>query len=468
MPSGGSADRGDCQSMTRPLWTYTAAELVAGFASGRFTPDDALASVLDRCTALNPTLNAVIALNPDARVQAAASTDRWRSRAPASPLDGVPITLKDNLLVAGMPATWGSRAFADFRPRRDELPVAQLRQAGLVFVGKTNVPELTLQGYTDNLLFGPTGNPWAPDLTPGGSSGGAAAAVAGGIGPLALCTDGGGSTRRPAGHTGVFGFKPSTQTIARGGGFPAILGDFEVVGLLARSLEDIGLAFDILAPTRRDPLPSTPPRALYVRTFADQPVDPEVTASVSLAVAELAVAGWRIEYCDSLDVLAPVEALWPIVAQSGVAYLFECRPELRDGAGSDIVAMAKAGATYTGRDYAGALADIAELRAAFAASMAKYDVLVTPAIAALSWPKSETHPKTIDGKPVGPRGHALFTAFANALGLPALAVPTGVSRAGLPIGLQLVGRSGTDRRLLELARGLSGSCLVSWSTSRRP
>ena len=193
------------------LWKRSAAELSAAYRDGSATPEDALAAVLKRLDAVNPRINAVITLDrTGAQLAAKESTQRWKEGHARSPLDGVPITIKDNILVGGLRATWGSRLYADHVPANDEEPVVRLRNAGVVIVGKTNVPEFTLHGTTRNELFGVTRNPFDLALTPGGSSGGAAAAVASGIGPLALGTDGGGSIRRPAAHTGLVGFKPST------------------------------------------------------------------------------------------------------------------------------------------------------------------------------------------------------------------------------------------------------------------
>ena len=163
--------------------------------------------------------------------------------------DGVPLTVKDNIPVRGMRATWGSRIYADWVPDKDELPVAKLRDGGAVILGKTNCPEFTLQGYTDNLVFGVTRNPWNLALTPGGSSGGAVAAVAAGLGPVAVGTDGGGSIRRPAAHTGLVGFKPSRDAVARADGFPVILLDCEVIGPIARTVADTRALFHALAGT---------------------------------------------------------------------------------------------------------------------------------------------------------------------------------------------------------------------------
>ena len=160
-----------------------------------------------------------------------------------SALDGVPFTVKDNIFAARLSATWGSAAYKGFQPNEDEPAIARLRAAGAIIIGKTNVPEFTVQGYTSNALFGPTFNPLAPGRTPGGSTGGGAAAVAAGFGPLAIGTDGGGSVRRPAAHCGLFGLKPSIGQIARIGGFRQILADFEVIGPLARSLADLQRRF---------------------------------------------------------------------------------------------------------------------------------------------------------------------------------------------------------------------------------
>ena len=202
----------------------TISQLAIALRSGEITAEALLGRCLERIRRIDPCLKSFVALDEEeAHAAAKASDKRLADGTPRSALEGTPISVKDNILVAGLPATWGSRALADFVPSRDELPVARLRAAGAVIIGKTNVPELTLEGYTKNDLFGVSRNPWDTRLTPGGSSGGAAASVAAGLVPAAIGTDGGGSIRRPACHTGLVGWKPSTGHIARIDGFPAIL-----------------------------------------------------------------------------------------------------------------------------------------------------------------------------------------------------------------------------------------------------
>lgn len=433
------------------LWQLPAHALTQGYADGSFTPSDALESVLSRCDAINPRINAVIARNDAAAGDMARdSAARWRSGAPLSRLDGVPISVKDNLLVEGFPATWGTRGLRDHRPDHDERPVARLRQGGAVLFAKTNVPELTLQGYTDNLIFGATGLPFAPEFTPGGSSGGAAAAVAAGIGPLALCTDGGGSIRRPAAHAGLFGFKPGCGRIARGEGFPTILGEFEVVGPIGRDARDIFTMFAWLAgQPKRDVAPGCR-RIHYARRFSHQPVAPEILELCDRAARRLAALGHEVTWVESLDTFEAIDAIWPVVSSAGVAWLAENETGIAEAMGPAVQAMADTGGRLSAADYLGALIGIDAMRRRFEATMEGADLLMTPAIAALSWAKAQSHPESIAGQPVGPRGHAVFTAFANALGLPGLAMPAGVTDEGLACGFQLIGRPGDDELLLSL------------------
>lgn len=445
-------------------WARDAASLTKAFAAGTLSPVEVIEGLLSRIEAVNPRLNAIVTLDPEgARLAALESERRWRGKKALGPLDGVPLTIKDNIPAQGLRTTWGSRLFADFIPVQDELPVARLRAAGTVIVGKTNVPEFTLQGYTDNPLFGPTRNPWDVRLTPGGSSGGAVAAVAAGFGPVAIGTDGGGSIRRPASHTGLFGFKPSPGRVARVNGLPAILNDFEAIGPIARTVGDAALVFTVMSggdPRDRaslafqkaaPDLASSPGRLriLYVPRFAAFPVDPEIERSVAAAAANLLALGHLVEEGSAPFDLEALDQIWSVVGPAGLAWLTRGRD--LSLVSQPLRQMAEYGAKLTAADYVDALDAVVRMRAMFTEFFLSHDLIMTPSAAALPWPAEITHPDTIDGKPVGPRGHAVFTAFANAAGLPGVSIPCEPAKSGLPIGFQLVGRFSGDEDLLRVA-----------------
>lgn len=451
------------------LHRLPAVELARSYAARTASPVDVLDACLAQLDRVNPQLNAVIAQDRGgAHAAAEASARRWAAGTPASALDGVPFSVKDNIAVAGLPTTWGSALYRDFVPPVDELPVARLRQAGLVLLGKTNVPELTLQGYTDNALFGPTRNPWDVRLTPGGSSGGAVAAVAAGIGPLALGTDGGGSTRRPASHAGLVGLKPSPGRVPRCDGLPAILLDFEVIGPIARTVADVAALTGLLsAADPRDPpslalpawdVPAVIPRQRirFVPRFGSHPVDPEIAASVAAAARALAALGHAVEEAEAPFDIEAVATIQATVGQAGLAWL------MRDLGGTPTLPalqeMAASGAAMPAATLFGVLEAIAALRRTMAVRFAGCDLLLTPSAAALPWPATESHPPAIAGQAVGPRGHAVFTAFANIAGLPGISLPCAPSAAGLPIGFQLVGPRGADATLLAVAAAYEAAC----------
>jgi aspartyl-tRNA(Asn)/glutamyl-tRNA(Gln) amidotransferase subunit A len=464
--------------MSDDLCELTAVELSAKFRALSVTPAEALTVYRARIDRFNPRLNAIVTLDVEgARAAAEQSGERWRSGQPLSPLDGVPITVKDNLLVRGLRATWGSRVYESYVPDHDELPVARLRAAGLVTLGKTNVPEFTLQGYTDNRLFGPTRNPWDLRLTPGGSSGGAVASVASGMVPLAIGTDGGGSIRRPASHTGVVGLKPTTGRVARGRGFPAILHDLEVVGPIARDVADIAALMAIVAGSdQRDWMSlawrrwsdldgSGATRILYVPRFARSPVDPEIAASVKNAAGVLSALGCEVDEGEAPFDVEETAHAFGVIGASGLAWLMRHRRAQVSLLTPDMQTMLDNGSKLTAADYADALAVAEHLKRTLAEFFGSFDVLMTPAAAALAWPAEQSHPQTIAGQPVGPRGHAVFTAFANMSGCPGIALPCSFSSAGLPIGFQLVAARGHDELLVALGR--SYEAVQPW-LKRRP
>jgi len=446
-------------------WQLTAVELAAAFARGETTPSAHLEQVLARIEELNPKLNAIIALDPRAREAARESGERIAANCARGPLEGVPLTVKDSILVAGLPCTWGSRLFEQYVPGADELPVARLRTAGAVILGKTNVPEFTLEGYTWNPLFGVTRNPWNPKLTPGGSSGGAVASVAAGLAPLALGTDGGGSIRRPASHTGLVGLKPSIGRVARGPSLPQILLDMEVIGPIARTVGDAALLYHAIAGSdardRRSLLAAEPggrpadaPLAiLYVPRFGDAPLDPEIAASVDQAALALEALGHRVEQRAALPFdIAPIVEFWPILGQVGVTHVLEQHRGKESFIGERFRAMLEAGVKVSAARYLAGIETVNAFRRTVTEAFEYFDLIMTPSAAALPWPAEQVYPEAIDGRVAGPRGHAVYTGWVNACGHPAISLPCAPSRSGLPIGFQLVGHFGADDLLLDVAR----------------
>ena len=444
-------------------WQLSATELARRYRDGSLTPLAAAQACLARLEVVNPKLNAVIARrDPDFLAEAEASTARHARGQPLSPLDGIPLTVKDSLYTADLPTTWGCPALREHRTGQDELAVARARAAGALIVGKTNVPEFALEGYTANPVFGVTRNPWNLALTPGGSTGGGVAAVAAGIAPLAIGQDGGGSIRRPASHTGLVGLKPSLSAVPREHALPSLLLDFEVIGPLARTVADVRLLFAVMrgpAAVDRSSLSACHPgpepgssslRILYVERFGDAPLDPQIANSVGSAVAALAGLGHQVTRGPLPLDLAFFSTAWPQIGQVGLARLFEHAPLWESSASPKYRDMAEQGKHIPASRLWDILERVKQLRRDVAALFERVDVIVLPSAAALPWKAEEAFPPVIDGQPVGPRGHAVYTGWVNAAGLPGLALPCAPSREGLPIGMQLVGRYGGDDLLLDL------------------
>ena len=432
------------------LYRRPAEQLAAGLAQGAFSARALLDHYLERIERLNPQVNAVVTLDPGAARAAENSDARRRAGRALGPLDGVPVTVKDNLLTQGCRATWGSPLYRDYVPDHDEAPVARLRAAGAVLIGKTNTPELALRGYTDNPVFGVTRNPWDLDLTPGGSSGGAAAALALGLCPLALATDGGGSIRRPAAYTGLVGLKPGGDRIPRADGFAALMADCEVAGALARTVSGTRLMFEALAGTTV-PEPAGPARVLVVERFGDAPVDPLMADRCREAGAQLAGLGHDVSAGPLPFAIDKAMDAWREATLAGLAMLAEREPRFFELAAPDYAAQAQEGLALPAGSHDRIARAFAAFRAETAKAFERTDVILTPVNAAPAWPIPEPYPGEIDGRPAGPRAHAVYTGWVNACGHPAIALPARPGEDGLPVGVQLVGPMNADERLLAIA-----------------
>jgi aspartyl-tRNA(Asn)/glutamyl-tRNA(Gln) amidotransferase subunit A len=466
------------------LVSATAAEIAAAVGRRVAAAVEVFDAFAARVEALNPRLNAVIRFDPRVGRAEAAAVDRRIAGGDTLPLAGVPFTVKDNLWVKGRVAAQGSALFADFVAPEDAPAVARLRAAGAVFLGTTNCSEFACKGNTTNRLFGPTRNPWDLTRTPGGSSGGAASAVAAGLGAIALGTDGGGSIRRPAAHVGVVGMKPSAGLVPHTGGFVEPVFGNSVIGQMARTVEDIRLMLDaITAPDLADP--QSPPVPVWSRAAAGRveglrvafsprlglgfPVDPDVAANVRATAERLASAGATVEETDpQWPEGASEQALMPLQL-AGLASLYGERFKARAwDVDPDIGAQIEAGLRLSGVDVAHALHAREALYRALARFFERFDLLLAPTTPVTAWPIELLGPKEIEGKAVTPRGHAVFTPLFNHTYMPACSVPCGLDRQGLPVGIQVVGPRFADARVLGLAEAIERTVASNFRVPRTP
>ncbi len=425
--------------------------LAADLRDGALSARALLDHYLERIERIDPGLNAFVYIDPDAVAGAEASDARLRAGRPLGPLDGIPVSIKDNLLLRNCPAVWGSPLYVDYIPDHDEAPVAKLRAAGAVLIGKTNTPEFSLRGFTDNPVFGVTRNPWNPALTPGGSSGGAAAAVAAGLCAIALGTDGGGSIRRPAAHTGLVGLKPGLGRIQRGDGFPPLMFDCEVVGPLARTVADARAMFQALSAHGRVCRALEPLDILVVERFDDAPVEPMLVERCRNVARRLESLGHRVTFGPLPFDINDAMLAWQALTSASLAWLAEQEPRFIEAASSEFVDQARGGRNLSAADYVAMTQVLYDFRSVVAHAFAKTDVIMTPCTAAQPWTVDRPYPPMIDGQSVGPRGHAVYTAWVNACGHPAVAAPGLPDDAGLPTGVQWVAARDCDELLLDLA-----------------
>ncbi|MGY3138377.1 aspartyl-tRNA(Asn)/glutamyl-tRNA(Gln) amidotransferase subunit A [Bradyrhizobium sp. USDA 4501] len=453
--------------MSKPvLADLTAIESRTLLDARAMTATELLDAVVARHRATHAAINAIVATDLDTAYRAAAEADARLARGERlSPVDGIPVTVKDNIGVRGMVASWGSRLFADRLCDRDDIAVERLRSAGAVIWCKTNTPEFALAGTTENSLFGITRNPRDTRLTPGGSSGGAAAALAAGVGPLALATDAGGSARRPAAFTGTVGFRPSTGRIPRGAYFPNTTHDLQTLAPMARTVGDARLLYQALVgPDRWDRTslaqPSTrrdfgsPLRINMFRFVSDKIVDRDILAALEGAASRLRDRGCDVrEVAPPFD-LARIERIWSVLI-STFATAFVREHDRWDGFSGTIQGLAKAGALMTAVDYRAALEDIQRIRREVDELFVGVDAFLCPTSPCFPWPADAPFPGEIDGTPASLRDTAIFLPFANVAGVPAISVP--VPGPALPIGLQLIGNFGDDEHLLDIAALLERS-----------
>lgn len=429
----------------------TARAIAAAVRAG-LDPHAPAMATRDRIATINPRLNAICHLMSDTDTQADAVAAHLAAGA-MLPLAGVPVVVKDNIWVADAIVTQGSRLFDGFRSTQDAEAVARLRQAGAIIVGIASCSEFACKGVTTTPLHGITRHPLNPDLTPGGSSGGPAVAVASGMVPLALGTDAGGSSRRPPAHVGVVGLKPGQDVIPYGPGFAEPFWGISVLAPIAADVADAGLMLSALA---SGPMPPARPieglRIGYAPTLGlPLPLDPAVAEAMQRAIATLRAAGLAVtEASPDWPQGADAAGVMPLQA-AGLANLYGGRwraePDLFD---PDLGVQIEAGLALTGPEVARALDASRAIRDTLRGYLRGFDLIVSPTSSALAWPHDRLGPAQIGGVPAMPRDHAAYTPQFNHAGLPAVTIPCGAP-TGLPVGLHIGGGAGQDLTVLAAA-----------------
>lgn len=450
--------------------TFTSAgELVKLYRARRTSPHEVVQTLLARIDAVNPAVNAVVTLAREAAVRnARRATAALKRGAALPPLFGVPVAIKDVTPTAGIRTTHGSKLFEDHVPAEDALVVQRLRAAGAIVLGKTNTPEFAFGPTTVNTVFGATRNPWDLTRSAGGSSGGSAAALATGMVPLAEGTDLGGSLRGPASFCGVVGFRTTPGLIPR---YPSALAwdSYSVEGPMARTVADAALMLSVMAgPDDRAPL-SYEVDTRQFTAAAKTPgvkgwrvawtldlgglvlVDDEVRAAFGQAVGVFRALGARVEGAcpDMRDVPEIVRLTRGLLM---VARHADKLPEHRAILQAGLVENTEAGLALTSREVAeGELLRTRQWHRV-REFLETRDVWLTPTMAVPAFPIEHPHILEVNGKPVGKamqRSHLTY-AF-SILGLPAISIPCGFTRSGLPVGLQIVGKRRGEAAVLRAA-----------------
>lgn len=459
-----------------------AVELAAMVRRREVSARELLAAHLQRIDATNPAVNAIVTLDVDgAQAQAAAADEATARSESIGPLHGLPMAHKDTHLTGGMRTTWGSPLHADFVPAHDELVVARLRAAGGIRVGKTNVPEFAAGSHTFNPVFGTTRNPYRLDVSAGGSSGGAAAALASGMVALAEGSDMGGSLRNPAAFCNVVGLRPTPGRVPS---FPTQLGwsTLSVQGPMGRTVADVALALSVLAgPDRRVPIslgesgePFATPlptglvgvRVAWAPDLGGRiPVDPQVRVALEQVPEVFTHLGATVEQAcpdlDGADEVFTVLRAWMFAASLGD--VVTRHPE---AVKATIRSNVEQGRRLTGEDLARAETLHTRLHTRVVSFFTEFDVLLAPTTQVVPFDVDVEYPAEVDGvHQQGYLGWMRSCSMITAAGVPALSVPAGFTDDGLPVGLQIIGAPRADRQVLEVGHAFEQATGVG---RRRP
>lgn len=465
---------------TYEITRLDAVTLAERIRAGELAPTDVVQAVIDLAEAIEPTLHAFCTPTFEQALADAEQTERdIAAGKELGPLAGVPIGIKDLIATRGIRTACGSMAYRDFVPEEDDIVVERVKAAGAIILGKTNVPEFGYSGVAHNPVFATTCNPWDTRLTPGGSSGGSGAAVATGMGPIALGSDGGGSVRIPAAHCGIYGFKASMGRVplypgCRDERYPGISSweTLEHIGPMSRTVDDAALLMSVLAgpdPRDRHSLPAASfdwtratrgdlkgLKVAYSEDWGYAAVDPQVREIVRKAAqvferdlgctVEAADPGWD----------DPYEAFWGLVAldtdlvgmrEIVARHGHEMSPHLVDFLQKP----------WTAEQLTNAVSTRKALNNRMWRFMQRYDLLLTPTLTVPPFPLLMQGPEKVEDRIVAPSQWLSFTFPINMTGQPAASVPAGWTDDGLPVGLQIVGRHLDDAAVLRASKAFESA-----------
>jgi aspartyl-tRNA(Asn)/glutamyl-tRNA(Gln) amidotransferase subunit A len=443
----------------------SARELAACYAKGELSPVDAARAALERIAAWEPRINAMYRVSAESALQQArASDERWRTGGALSALDGVPLTIKENIYTRGDPSPIGTRANEDAPPQAaDAPPAARAREAGCVILGKTTMPDYGMLSSGLSSLHGVTRNPWRLDRNTSGSSSGAGAAAVAGYAPLHLGTDIGGSVRLPAAHCGIFALKPSLGRVPV---YPPYMG--RVTGPMTRSVEDAALLMNVISrPDARDfmslpfegrdfaaGLHEFEPRRLRIGLLADMgvglPVQPEVRSAVEAAATALAGAGCTVESVRSFLTAEMLDGMCRFFEARSYNDLVQLAPARREKVLPFIAEWCSwRAAQFSGRDVMQAYTQVMAMREAAVAATEPFDFVLSPTSPILPYEAELAAP---GNDPRDALPHIAFTVAYNMSEQPAAAVNWSAGSEGLPLGVQLIGHRFDDAGVLRLAR----------------
>ncbi len=457
--------------MTDPERTDTASAIATGVRAGTLSAASVTAAARQRIADLDGELNAFLALSDTAEAEAAGID---ASPVKAGPLCGVPVAIKDLTDTAGLVTTYGSALYRHHVPILDDLVVARLRASGAVIIGKTMTPEFGFGAVCANALKPATCNPWNLALTSGGSSGGAAVAVASGMVPLAHGTDFGGSVRTPASFCGVLSLRPTPGMIPS----PKRVLAFDTLathGVLARSVADLELFLDAAAgpdlgdptsrrwPADQDQAPAVPLHIAATEDFDAAPVAAVVRQAMQAAVAKVAatVAPVAWAHPDCSGAIETFHALRQPIIRHSYGHLLDkggdaLSPTVRWAIGR--------GEGATAADFLAAEAQRSALYRRFVAFFERHDILLAPAAAVLPWPNAVPNVTEIDGRPLATVvDYLAITFIVTLVGCPVVTLPAWTA-GDIPFGIQLIGLPGSDRRLLAAARRFEAHCGFAFRT----